>query len=157
MSNVKVVVAKGSARVEVEGPTEFVEKHLLDLLAHLSVIGSADEESEREEAENDADDASAGERKSLQRYLEEKAPTNSYEAIAVVVYFLAKFRGKPEVTADEIRRALLQGKFKPPSVMAQAMTDCRRRYGFVQPGTRKGFWKLTHDGEAKVELEMPSE
>jgi len=36
-----------------------------------------------------------------------------------------------------------------------ALTDCRRRYGFAEPGSRKGTWRITHDGEVTVDFDLP--
>ena len=59
------------------------------------------------------------------------------------------------MSSGEIRAGLLLGKYHPPKSMPQALADCRRRYGFVVVGTKKGFWKLSNQGETLVELDLP--
>jgi hypothetical protein len=96
-----------------------------------------------------------GTRLTLRGYFDLKKPENASEAIALVLHYKKQHENKEELSSDEIRGALIQGNFRPPSAMAQALTDCRRRFGYVEPGARKGFWRLSHQGETLVELDLP--
>ncbi len=91
----------------------------------------------------------------MRTFVEQKKPGSTCEAMACVTYFLKKYRSKDEITADEMRAAMITAKQRPPGNFPQALTDCRRRYGYVEVGTKKGFWKLSHDGEVTVELDLP--
>ena len=57
--------------------------------------------------------------------------------------------------SGDARRGRLQGGNRPPDVMPPALTDCRRRYGYIEVATKKGIWKLMHQGAALVEIDLP--
>lgn len=154
---VKVVVAKGSSRLELEGPEDFVNGKLEELLPWL-------DEAEKENADDGlredeglpAESPNHEEHKiTLGSFMTKKSPQNVYEAIACVLFFSRQFRDRPELSTEEIRTLLIQGRFRPPGSMAQAMTDCRRKYGYIDAGSKKGLWKLSRDGEVKVEIDLP--
>ena len=92
---------------------------------------------------------------SLRGLFDEKAPQNVSEAIACAVYYLCTIRGKGEVTGDEVRQTLINAKQRPPGAIGQALTDCRRRHGYIETGDKKGFWRLSHDGEVAIKIDLP--
>ncbi len=151
----RIVFARGTNRVEVEGDSEFVAQHLADLLPHVlgDVAANATSAADGERATPDEPNEGM-ERQSLRSFILAKAPRNAYDAIACVLFFTRAALAKPELTGDEIRAFLIQGKQRPPTVMAQALADAKRRYGYVEPGTRKGYWRLSQGGEVRVELEL---
>lgn len=150
----RIVFARGNNRLELEGDTEFVERQLADLLPLLVTTKSADTPSEELDAARD--DSVNPDRQSLRTFVAAKGPKNTYDAIACVLFYARTFLSKQELTADEIRTYLIQAKQRPPAQMAQALVDAKRRYGYVDVGTRKGTWALGHGGEVRVEIELSS-
>ncbi len=158
MANAKVVVAQGDSRVEVEGNQSFVEAQLKKLLPIVTGTMPAVPEKGKHTEHAQGTQAPAGgkDRQSLATFVETKNPQNAYEAIAVVLYHRRKAEGVEELSGSEIRAALVQGRYRPPdSSMAQTLTDCRRKYGYIQAGSKKGLWKLSHTGETTVEFDLP--
>ncbi|HEX8700646.1 MAG TPA: hypothetical protein VF815_17480 [Myxococcaceae bacterium] len=160
--SVKVVVAKGSARIELEGPEDFVNGKLGELLPWIEESKGANgievyDSPQTGEDEDASDEASKPEEHkiTLGAFIAKKSPQNVYEAMACVLFFSRQFRDRPELSTEEIRKLLIQGKFRPPGSMAQAMTDGRRKYGYVDAGSKKGLWKLSRDGEVTVEIDLP--
>ena len=156
MSSARVSVSDGNMHIEVEGEPSFVEKHLKNLLPLIrdrvgdggALLGGG--------LPNVEQGMQAGQgRQTLKNFLEQRSPQNAYEAIACVLFHYCATQERPELSSDEIRMALVQGKYSPPRNMAQAMTDCRRKYGYVDVGSKKGFWKLSRDGETLVEIDLP--
>jgi len=158
MASVKVVVAQGDTRVEVEGDQAFVEAQLKKLLPIVTGALPTIPEKAKHAEQPPATQALGGskDRQSLATFVETKSPQNAYEAIAVVLYHRRKAEGVEELSGSEIRAALVQGRYRPPdSSMAQTLTDCRRKYGYIQAGSKKGLWRLSHTGETTVEFDLP--
>ena len=157
MANVRIVVAQGDSRLELEGNQSFVAAHLKKLLPVVTGALVAPEKVKHSEHSDTPKRLSGGQtRQSLATFVESKNPQNAYEAIAVVLYHRRKTEGKEELSGPEIRAALVQGRYRPPdSSMAQTLTDCRRKYGYIQAGSKKGLWRLSHTGETTVEFDLP--
>jgi hypothetical protein len=157
MADSRIVLVRGANRLELEGETDFVERQLADLLPLIVGEGSSEAaEDDATEKLRPAEMQEGADRHSLRSFVASKAPRNTYDAIACVLFFARSALAKPELTADEIRAFLIQAKQRPPGVIAQALTDAKRRHGFVEAGTRKGSWRLSHAGEVRVEFELPS-
>lgn len=157
MERAKIVLRRGSSQYEVEGTEEFVVRTLPEL-TRLLEAPDAERTAGHVEAESSQDherEADGTLPQSLRGFFDEKAPQNASEAIACAVYYLCTIRGKAEVAADEIRQTLINAKQRPPGVMAQALTDCRRRYGYIENGDKNGFWRLSQNGEVAVKIDLP--
>lgn len=160
MGNARISIASGDFHVEVEGDPAFVEKHIRDLNALLKKVGDA--RANAVEIVTDARSETEGKgvgkdaRQTLHKFVGAKKPRNVYEAIACVLYYAKNYQDQPELETGNVRTSLVQGKYRPPGNMVSAMTDCRRKYGFVEVGSKKGFWKLSHQGETLVEFDLPA-
>jgi hypothetical protein len=156
MADSRVVVVNGELRIVVEGSETFVKGQLEQLFPWVSGT-----EKSQHRANSDKEDGTAGtapesvRRQTIQSFFKDKRPANAYEAIALAIHYKRTFEEKTEFDVSEIRTALRQAAFRPPDDMPQALTDCRRRYGYVQVGTKKGLWTLTHQGETLVEVDLP--
>jgi hypothetical protein len=140
--------------LELEGDQAFVEAQLEKLLPMVRVNGNGSPAAVAHDNVQGRTAASPP-RQTLKSFFTTKKPANASEAIALVLHYRREHDKKDELSAEEIRAALRQGGFRPPEVMAQALTDCRRRYGYIEVGTKKGMWKLTHQGETLVEIDLP--
>lgn len=154
---VRVFVANGDVQVEIEGEETYVEKKLTKLLPFVmgNENGGAAPATKKQLKEKEEEGRRGPAPHTLQSYVKAKDPNNVYEAIALVLDFARKYENKAEMSSGEIRAGLLLGKYHPPKSMAQALADCRRRYGFVVVGAKKGYWKLSNQGETLVELDLP--
>ena len=160
MSQTRVLFATAAgARFVLEGSADFVEAHLGEFL-ELAQKKKGTDATETAEADGEGNPASEGtaangSKQSLRGFLDQKGPRNVYEAIASALYYSGKFENRPELGPPEIRDLLVQGKYRPPGSISQALVDCRRKYGFVEVGSKKGLWKLSHQGETMVEFDLP--
>jgi len=160
MADVKVSVTLGDAAIELQGEQAFVEAQLKKLLPIVqggeAAPRGARPASAKEEPTAGESRTSDPRRQSIATFFANKNPQNVYEAIAVVLYHRRLAEEKIELTGAEIRTALVQGKYRPPGVIAQALTDCRRKYGYIEPGSKKGLWKLSNAGETVVDFDLPN-
>jgi len=162
MAQAKIMVSNGDVRFELEGDQAFVESHLGKLLPMVrrgdggSRPGKGGDGGDAD-AKVPTEKGSTGSttRQTLKNFFKEKDPDNAYEAIAVVLQYKKQHEQTDQLSAPEIRAALLQAGYRPPEHMPQALTDGRRRYGYVQPAAQKGFWRLSHQGETLVEIDLP--
>jgi len=163
MEKVKVVIAHGESRLELEGEQTFVTEQLKTLLPLITGENRQDQSAQSKgKAAHVAGAAGAApgtdqdpRRQSIRTFVTAKAPQNVYEAIALVLHHRRNYEDKQELTAAEIRQGLVAGGARPPTVLPQALTDCRRRYGYIQIGSKRGFWKLTPTGETMIEFDLP--
>ena len=155
MAQVKVVFSSGDARLELEGDQAFVESNLEKLLPMVRGNGNGSVAASAHQNGGDGHEPAKRPRVLLKTFITQKNPGNASEAIALVLHYKRQHEQKDELSGDEIRAALLQGGYRPPDAMAQALTDCRRRYGYIEVGTKKGMWRLTNQGETLVEIDLP--
>ena len=151
MGTYRVTLINGDRRVELEGEEGVVKA---DFEKVFEWVSGPLKPASRENINHDDD---RGARVTLRGFFDLKKPENASEAIALVLHYKKQHENKEETSSDEIRGALIQANFRPPGAMAQALTDCRRRFGYVEQGARKGFWRLSHQGETLVELDLPRE
>jgi hypothetical protein len=157
MPQARIVVARGEVRLELEGDQAFVESNLQKLLPMVRDVEAADTRSGSGVNGKGAGSspASKGGRQTFKTFMTEKSPNNTYEAIAIVLHYMRQHEQKDELSGAEIRTALIQGGYRPPDQMAQALTDCRRKYGYAAVGSKKGLWRLSNQGETLVEIDLP--
>jgi hypothetical protein len=160
MSQTRVMYTSPSgAKFELEGSAEFVEAHLtefLELTQQPNVGGANGTAGVEVEADTTSENGALPRRaQSLRQFFEQKDSRNVYEAIACAIYYAGKYDNRPELAPQEIRDLLVQAKYRPPGNISQALVDCRRKYGFVEVGSKKGLWKLSHQGETMVEFDLP--
>jgi hypothetical protein len=151
MATTKIVIARGERRFELEGTREEINERFQSL---FDWVNASPPESQDTSPPAGGDEKPA-ERTTLRTFLKSKAPVNTYEAIATVLHYERTHGGRDELSPEEIRTCLIQGGHRPPNAMGQALTDCKRRYGYIDVGSRKGSWKLSHQGETLVELDLP--
>ncbi len=148
----RIVMVNSARRVELEGPQEIVLKQLVEMRAWVDAqaLGATVKGPNGSGMHEPPPD-----RTTLRSFLAVKRPENAYETIAVLLAYKKSYEGRPELSADEIRVAMIQAGIRPPKAMAQAMADCRRRYGYVEVGTARGSWKPSPQGETLVEIDLP--
>lgn len=149
MGTFRVSLVNGERRAELEGDQTVVKENFDRIFEWIS-LSSGDDSFQKVKSDENRQG-----RITLRSFFESKRPENASEAIALALHYKKQNEAKEEVSPEEIRAALIQGNFRPPGKLPQALTDCRRRYGYVEPSARKGFWRLSHQGETLVELDLP--
>lgn len=74
---------------------------------------------------------------------------NTYERIAVIAHHVIKEDGKPSFTAKEMNDWFGLCGFKKPTQMPVALSDARRKYGYVENKGRDQ-WTIATGGENLV-------
>jgi hypothetical protein len=153
VSGNKVALVVGDNRLELEGTEQFIASHIELLYRLASTQARTIDPAEMLETQDEQ--VARFERRALKPFVSEKLPANMYEALAVVLFYKKKQEQLEEMSIEAIRVALLQAGHRPPQNLRQALSDCRRRTGYVEPGKKRGHWKSSHQGEALVEVELP--
>ena len=89
-----------------------------------------------------------------QQLIAEKAPRGHGEIVAVLAYALQQ-SGIIEFTPEEMKRAYTRARQRPPKVIGQALRDAKNKYDFVEPGKKKGTFRLSPHGERTVMFDLP--
>jgi hypothetical protein len=84
----------------------------------------------------------------------EKQPKGHSETVAVLAFALAE-AGHPEFSEEDMRRAYIRAKVKPPKVVGQAIRDAKNSFEYIESGTKWGSYKLSHHGERTVRFDLP--
>jgi hypothetical protein len=74
---------------------------------------------------------------------------NTYQRIAVLAYYSAKYDRKPSFTVKDMNDWFGLCGFKKPSQMPVALSDARRKYGYVESKGRDQ-WIIATGGENLV-------
>ena len=84
----------------------------------------------------------------------DKHPSGHLETVAVMAFAISQ-AGAEEFSADDIRQAYLRAGIRPPKVVAQALRDAKNRMGYVEGGSRRGLYRLSHFGDTLVRFDLP--
>jgi hypothetical protein len=144
---ISVTVEIGDSKVTLSGPEDFVREEVRHLTSKLSGknpgAGASDQKTRSEaEAVTEAELVSG------------KRPANHSETVAVLAYCMRQ-NGTAEFTEDDMRRAYIRAKVRPPKVVAQAIRDARNSFDFIEAGSGKGLYRLSHHGERTVLFDLP--
>jgi len=85
---------------------------------------------------------------------EAKRPSGHLETVAVLAFALAQ-SGIEEFTEAEMRRAYLRAGIRPPKVVAQALRDAKNRMDYIEPGHKRGTYRLSQHGDRTVRFDLP--
>jgi len=144
--SVKATVQVGETKVTFEGPRDFVEAQVSKYTAShgkLQGAGSADKEG-----------STAGDLMSERGLVESKRPSGHLETVAVLAFALAQ-KGVEEFTDEDIRRAYLRAGVRPPKVVSQAVRDAKNRMDLIEPGSKRGTYRLSAHGDRTVRFDLP--
>ena len=145
---ITVTVTIDERRVTLEGPEEFVRtevQRLTDAVAS-SVAKSA---VLPHSAVN-----TTGESVSEAKFVAAKRPSNHAETVAVLACCL-KQRGAEEFNEEDVKRAYRRAQLRPPKVVAQAIRDAKNVFDYIEQGSARGIYRLSHHGETTVLFDLP--
>src|SRR5215510_14459949 len=69
--------------------------------------------------------------------LDEKRPDGHSEIVAVLAFALRE-AGSAEFSEDDMRRAYLRAKERPPKVVGQAIRDAKNKFDYIESGNTRG-------------------
>jgi hypothetical protein len=148
---VQLTITIGRQRLTLEGDFLQAEIHTVseaDAAAGATVAGAAKEKAMPPTVHHAASSLTE------EQLIAEKGPRGHVEIVAVLAYSLQQ-SGIAEFTPEEIRRAYSRARQRPPKVIAQALRDAKNKYDFVEPGKKKGTFRLSPHGERTVMFDLP--
>lgn len=148
---VEVTISVGDKRVTLEGPEDFVRA---EVERFVNSVPSASSDSPKIPAVDGAHPQALTAALSERDLVSQKQPDGHQETVAVLAYFLSK-AGQVEFRAEDIRRAYLRAGVRPPKVMAQALRDSKNIKDYIEPGTKRGTFRLSPHGERTVLFDLP--
>jgi hypothetical protein len=146
---IEASVASEDKKVTVEGPEDFV-RQLIESLA-LQFVGVKTEGiAALPQASTPPHSTTASEK----QLIAEKNPSGHSEIIAVLAYCLTA-NGQPEFSPEDIRRAYIRAGQRPPKVISQGLRDAKNIRDFIEPGAKRGHFRLSPHGERTVLFDLP--
>ena len=145
--HVKATLEIGDTKVTFEGPREFVEAQVTKYTSNRT---SKPQDGNVIALASNSENATPSERDLIR----EKRPANHIETVAVLAFGLT-LNGKDEFTDEDIRKAYIRAGVRPPKVVAQALRDAKNRADFLEPGSKKGTYKLSPHGDRTVRFDLP--
>lgn len=143
---ITVTVKINDAQVTIEGPEDFVREEVRHLTSQLAQTADSKKESGREAGSPGVTEA---------QIIEQKRPANHFETVAVLAYCM-KQSGIEEFTEDDMRKAYIRAKVRPPKVVGQAIRDAKNKFDYIDEGSGRGSYRLSHHGERTVMFDMPT-
>lgn len=145
MDMITVTVTINDAQVTIKGPEEFVREEVRHLTARLAAAPPTAQPAS----------ASPGNQGITEALLiEQKKPANHFETVAVLAFCL-KEAGFEEFSETDMRKAYLRAKVRPPKVVSQAIRDAKNKFDYIEEGSTRGLYRLSHHGERTVVFDLP--
>jgi len=142
----KVTLTIGDRTITLEGPEDFVRAEV-ERLVGAPVVSSGDPK-ERVVS------STTGTVMSERELLDQKLPAGHSETVAVLAFALRE-AGVGEFTEEEMRRAYLRSRVRPPKVVGQAIRDAKNKFEYIEAGGSKGTYRLSAHGERTVLFDLP--
>ncbi len=142
MNTTRAIIEWQGKQITFEGPSEFVS-------AQLEVFRR--QESKKEELMKPSEEYSGG---SAAEIVGEKRPKGHHEIVAVLGFYVSD-QGVTEFTEEDIKRAYLQARVRPPKVIGQALRDAKNKYDYIMAGKERGTYKLSPHGDRTVRFDLP--
>lgn len=144
---VKVTIQVADKTIMYEGPRDFVEAQIAELKHTLS-------SKHNQSTEGNIDEKRASIPQSERQLVKQKRPANHMETVAVLAFGLT-VNGKEEFTDEDIRKAYIRAGVRPPKVVSQAIRDAKNRGDFIEPGSKRGTFRLSPHGDRTVRFDLP--
>jgi hypothetical protein len=149
--SITVTITIDERRVTLEGPPDFVRaevQRLTDALASIRT-GLCDVPRQVQEASDKV--------LSESQLIAIKEPSNHAEIVAVLAYCLREREGVTDFSEEDIKRAYLRARVRPPKVVGQAIRDAKNLFDYIEQGSGRGNYRLSHHGERTVVFDLPRE
>jgi hypothetical protein len=143
----KATIEIGETKVTFEGPVEFVDAQV----AKYTSVGPSKPQATTLGSSIRIPPSLAV---SEQDLIKEKRPSGHLETVAVLAYALAQ-SGIDEFTEEDIRRAYIRAVVYPPKVVSQALRDAKNKCDYIEVGSKKGTYRLSHHGDRTVRFDLP--
>lgn len=146
MEGHRATISIDGGTITFEGPQEFVEGQVARYMGSArSLAGPA------ADARADLRNHRLGTERDL---VELKKPNGHHEFVAVLAFYFHE-TGVPEFTEADMRRAYLRAGIRPPKVVSQALRDAKNRCDYIEPGSKRGTYRLSAHGDRTVRFDLP--
>lgn len=153
--SVKLTFDFGSRQIIIEGKGDELVKLMLEvksLIPHFAEIRIIDEKKTTNpqlipgQISTQIPEQNKG---SLRQFTKSLSLSNTYERIAAIAYYAIKVEGKSSFTVKEMGDWFGLCGFQKPAVMPVALSDAKRKYGYVESKGRDQ-WIISTAGENKI-------
>jgi hypothetical protein len=144
---ISVTVEVNDKRVTLEGPRTFVQDEVRRL---TSAVATPPPPTEHQRSEIESLEGTTE-----RDFVALKEPQGHLEIVTVLGFYLAE-HGQDEFTEEDIRRAYIRAGVRPPKVVSQSLRDAKNKKDFIQPGSARGTYRLTHHGDRFVRFDLPA-
>jgi len=151
---ITVTLSIDGAKVTLTGPEDFVREEVRHLTGRLARSPAGHSAATEEASLVSASPGTVRSSLAEAKLVEEKRPANHSETVAVLAYCMRE-NGTKEFSEEDMRRAYLRAKVRPPKVVSQAIRDAKNSFDYVEPASAKGLYRLTHHGERTVVFDLP--
>ena len=138
----KITINTDHSRITFEGSEQFVAEQVMKF------------QNQTRKSIDHSVDTSEPTSSSPADFVLEKKPKSHHEIVAVLAYLLA-VEGKAEFTEEDMRRAYLRARVRPPKVVGQALRDAKSKFDLIDNGEKRGTYKLSHHGDRTVRFDLP--
>jgi hypothetical protein len=142
MEKAKLSIMWENKSIIIEGPADFVEAQAKFFARSVSKPLAHESEYETKSGLSAAS------------LIADKKPRGHGETVAVLAFYLSE-QGANEFTEDEMRRAYIQAKVRPPKVIGQAIRDAKNKYDFIESTKNRGTYRLSAHGDRTVRFDLP--
>ena len=144
----RATISVGDKTITFEGPADFVRGEVARYVRPEATDGARAPEGRPLLVAGDDSGTSEGEVIRLKR------PKGHSEIVAVLAFCLGQ-RGMVEFGEEDIKRAYLRAKVRPPKVISQAIRDAKNNFDYIEVGGKRGTYRLSNHGERTVRFDMP--
>ena len=145
----KATIEVGEAKITFEGTKEFVKEQ-------VKAYSVSKIRSKTDIKKNNMKSSETDEIPSEHDLVIQKQPKGHAETVAVLAFAL-KSLGKEEFTEEDIRKAYIRSRVRPPKVVGQAIRDAKNAFDYIESGSERGTYKLSHHGDRTVRFDLPRE
>lgn len=139
----KVTIEKDGYTMTFEGSREFVDAQLDKFVTIPS------------KPQGNNEDNITYKDVSMSSLVQLKQPKGHHQIAAVLAFGLSE-QGIQEFSEADIRRAYIQAGIRPPKVVAQALRDAKNNFDYIEGGSKRGLYRLSHHGDRTVRFDLPS-
>lgn len=143
---ISATVEVNDKRVTLEGPRSFVENEVRRLTSLVAAAPASPQQK--------ANGTESSEDLSEREFVALKSPQGHLETVTVLGFYLTE-HGQEEFSEEDIRRGYIRAAVRPPKVVSQSLRDAKNKKDFIQAGSARGTYRLTHHGDRFVRFDLP--
>jgi hypothetical protein len=149
---VQGTISVGDKTITIEGPPDFVREEIERLAGLSANVKHPSGQPEGARVLDAGHSIKSG--ISEEEFVAQKNPQGHSEIVAVLGYLLTE-SGRAEFSADDLQRAYRRAHVRPPKAVDQALRDAKNKFDYIEPGSKRGTFRLSSHGERTVVFDLP--